>query len=209
MHTTRTAFDIALNRFSGWSKDGEAGAWSEAEGKVENWERRTDGLEVVRSGKRLRRQGGPAGQRKRARREDSDDDELVVERPEEEEEEEEDEDDREGDDEEWTLSWNRRTPLPKDRIAPIRDTLEYFHAGLVVVSTLSTSNDDCGKENSLLRLVDSGEPTTRRWLIFDHAEGLSDLAAAGNAGGAPKETGMGMTLSSSVHRIGELVSRCF
>lgn len=201
VHTTRTAFDLALNTLSAWSKEGHPGVWNEAEGKVENWERRTEGLEAVRERKRFRGKGGVAGKRKKLRREEeSDDDELVVEQPEEEE-----DDDDDEEEERWTLSWNRHTPLSKERIAPIRDTLEYLHEGLVVISTLGTSNDAGGEV--LLGPFDSGEPRPeRRWLIFDHAEGLSDLAAPGNAGGAPKETGMGMTFLSSVHRIAELVS---
>lgn len=204
VHSTRAAFDRALNTFAGWLAEDQLGTgWSEADRVVPNWDGRVEGCSVVRRGNRgaVAVAGGKAdgGRRPQKRQKKSpskpsevDDDQVVI--PDS------DQDDtthsptKAQDGSGWAISWDRKTgAVDKDPVGPIRDTLDYFYLSL-------------GKINNLGRDAKSTAEGTRRWLIFDHAEMLHDLPAAGNAGGAPKETGLGMTFASGMYRVGQLVS---
>jgi len=211
VHSTRAAFDRALNGLSGWLTPAGLGeGWSETDRVVPNWDGRVHGCSVVRRAKR----GGPVGKApesgsgrpaKRQKREspskspakatetEVDYDLVVIPSSSQ------DEaaaaagaDERDG----WALRWDRSAgAADKDPVGPIRDTLDYFYISLDKICKLGVD------ENSSRE-----EAAARRWLIFDHAEMLHDLPAAGNAGGAPKETGLGMTFASAIYRVGQLVS---
>lgn len=190
LSTTRAAFDRALNSFSGWSTGGNPAAWNETEEAVMNWDGRTEGVSV----KRVRTSGAAGRPNKRARREDD-----VDEVP---------ETDAESDEEpeyEWALSWRRDLPAPKDLVGPIRDTLDHFHLGLATIFQLGEKAKDHVRAPPAFHL----DPARRRWLIVNHAELLNEVATAGNVGGAPRETGLGMTFASTIYRLGQLVSSSF
>lgn len=203
VHSTRAAFDRALNTFSGWlAHDALGSGWSETDRVVPNWDGRVEGCKVVRVAKRGASGGhkadGGGRPSKRQRRLpakgcEMDDDEVIV-VP---------ESSQEGsprspakDDAEagWALSWDRAPgAADKDPVGPVRDTLDYFYSSLQKINNLGSDSK-------------KAEEPSRRWLIFDYAEMLHDLPAAGNAGGAPKETGLGMTFASGMYRVGQLVS---
>ncbi|KAL8287044.1 hypothetical protein RQP46_004050 [Phenoliferia psychrophenolica] len=193
LSTTRAAFDRALNTFSGWSTDGNPAAWNEAEGLVMNWDGRDEGVSVERVLKRSSRGGGGRPE-KRARI-----DEEVDVVPESEEEEEDEGEGELGD--EWTLNWRRDTLPPKDPVGPIRDTLDQFHLGLATILKFGKDPDGSSTGSALFP-----DPARRRWLVVNHAELLNEVASAGNVGGAPKETGLGMTFASTLYRLGQLSS---
>jgi hypothetical protein len=216
VHSTRQAFDRALNEFSAWAGEG-GGMWDEREGSVMNWDGRTEGLRVVR--RAMKRKSAPVGgaqggkRKKRARKdfEEEGDDELVVEDSLEEEPAEQEHSFQ------WALEWDRTIPPTRESMAPIPDTIESFHTSLSTILSLSppvapfirsrrscADSPDSADEEERDDVRDLPVP---RYIIFDHAEMLSDLAAAGNVGGAPKETGMGMTFANSIRRIGQLVRR--
>lgn len=201
VHSTRAAFDRALNSFSGWIEQGEGTglekAWVEVNKGVRNWDGRTEGVRVVGKadatgpGKRARGQTSARPAKRQRRTVESDDDLVILPSSTQEEEDEEDVPREEG----WAIEWDR-TPLAaeKDPVGPIRDTLDHFYLSLKKIMSLGA--DDTGEEE---------EERARRWLVFAHAERLHDLPSAGNVGGAPKETGLGMTFASAMYRVGQLV----
>ncbi|KAK4705046.1 origin recognition complex subunit 5, partial [Phenoliferia sp. Uapishka_3] len=194
--TTKAAFDRVMNTFSGWSTEENLAPWNEQAGAVLNWDGRTEGCDV-RQKKRARNDVGGGRSNKRVRRE-GEEDSWVSET----EDEQEDKSQNEGGDEDevgaqWSLRWKRDTLPPKDPVGPIRDTLDSFHLGLSTIFHLGTHQEEDFPENS-------SSTAARRFLIVDHAEMLNQVAVAGNAGGAPKETGMGMTFASTIHRLAEL-----
>lgn len=209
VHSTRATFDIILNTLSGWSDESNPPAWSESSGKVANWEGRSDGYEVVqvKSKKRSLPVKKDLKGKKKARRqermdEEEEDDELMIQLPvrEEPEEEEvtEDVDEEEEESTSWSISWDPSSEgATKNPVGPLRDTFDYLHQNLEIILSL-------GEEE--VRRRGQAPPRRRRWIIFEHGEMLAELAPPGNIGGAPRETGMGMTFTSAIHRIGELVS---
>lgn len=202
IHSTRQAFDRILNQLSGWTDGTGEGAWDEHQAKVLNWDGRTEGVTVVKVSTEKRSRSvddvEQEGARKRARLNDAGDHAT-------------DERDIPGDDDEnvekedasaWRLSWDRALP-PRRDFEPLRDTLEHFYYSLSRIFALGRDAD--GDPATGLRTERLDNESATRWIVIDHAEMLSDLATSGTAG-APKETGLGMTLLGSLLRLRELVS---
>ncbi|KAM0754796.1 hypothetical protein T439DRAFT_321842 [Meredithblackwellia eburnea MCA 4105] len=192
--STRSIFDRVLNELSGWSGERQPPAWNEGEANVVNWDGRTKGFEVKKGS--MKRAAGGQGTtskvRKRARTSTS----TPPERAGSDGESEDDDVEREM----WALKWSRTTQPPKDPVGPLHDSLDYFHLGLSKILNLGVQvESQTDKEDDLLAIQ-----RRQRWLLIDHGELLNDVANAGNAGGAPKETGLGMTFASTIHRLGEL-----
>lgn len=227
VHSTRQAFDRALNQLSGWTTaTGLPGAhhdeeipWDDKVGAVINWDGRTEGLGVERRRRRRQRSevdGASAGKRRRSGQDGeragkrarldgdggSPNQDRIEETPAPENDGEEDARDDDDDDEddsaqfEWVLTWDRTIPPVRDVVAPAHDTIDLFHTSLATIASLGSDVDHSDQEQAR---------PAHRFLVFDHAEMLSDLASAGNIGGAPKETGMGMTFASTIARLGQLV----
>ncbi|KAI5481716.1 Origin recognition complex, subunit 5 [Pseudohyphozyma bogoriensis] len=152
--------------------------WSDKEGAVLNWDGRTN-VKVVR-----KKSGAANGRgKKRARRDDDED----VDRAEDEEEEE-----VVVVEPAPTLQWSQTLPA-KPQIAHVQSSPDHFIALLSTVFSLGSPPPE-----------DSSWPSMRRFIVIDNAELLHDLAAPGNVGGAPRETGLGMTLASVIYRLAEL-----
>jgi len=171
-----------------------------------NWEvaRGFEGLRVVR------RKSGEGEGRKRKRqklRHDQDQDQVEI--------------GDENQEDKWELEWDFKVPMKEEtnKLQPIRNTLEAFHHSLSTIFSLSSSSTTSSE-----REQDDFEPgislsnyreksivkKDRRYILIEHAELLGDLAAGSGGGGtagAAKETGMGSTFSSTVHRLAQLVSQ--
>ncbi|GAA5869029.1 hypothetical protein JCM16303_000340 [Sporobolomyces ruberrimus] len=220
VHSTKQFFDHLLNQFVAWRH-----AWGEGDMGVGNWEeaRGFKGLRVVKT-KRTKRantkdQASEERQRKRQRMMDAEDTErlggddeaanLEAERAEEE--------------VKWELQWNLSAPLPPPltKLAPIRNTVEAFHHSLKTIYDLSsaTSRQDPaapsdefdfqpGISLSLHKVPSQATKQQRRYIVIEHGELLGDLAAGSGGGGglsgAAKETGIGMTFTSTIHRLSQL-----
>lgn len=192
VHTTRIAFDSIANTLSGWNEGQE---WDEGSGRVQTWDGIGEGLKVVKSRKRVRKVLKGKGKAKKVRREEDDysEDEGVDAASEEEQSEVEDEETTA-----WSLAWKRKeNTAPRELVGQLRDSFEHLQGHLESIFALGTVDDE-----------DTPAKRQRRWIIFNHGEMLPDLAAPGNLGGAPRETGMGMTFTSSIHRLSALVSEC-
>lgn len=110
----------------------------------------------------------------------------------------------------WSLEWDRdrfrdyaaaSTAVPEAQtLAPFRNSLDAFHDSLQSVFTFADEH-----RASPAPPDQAGLPR-RRFLVLEHGELLSELAGAGKASGAARETGVGVTFASTVHRLGELVS---
>ncbi|GAA5880083.1 hypothetical protein JCM1840_000173 [Sporobolomyces johnsonii] len=210
VHSTKAAFDRVLNRLSGWDTANEGGAkWDDRDGGIRNWDGSMHGLTVVRTARKRRANGRAGGRRKRARidadsqnqgEHGQDADGL------------DDEDDGDSVDEveEWALEWDRdaaNTSLfTKPTLAPIRDTVESFHHSLSTIVSFSAPSS-CPAPDSLdpgIALSRTKPAVSRRFIVIAHGEMLGDLAGnAGGGAGAAKETGMGMTFASTIHRLGQ------
>ncbi|SCV67843.1 BQ2448_5454 [Microbotryum intermedium] len=172
------------------------------------------------------RRGGGGNKHKRARRDPtSDQDEGMISESQEESTQHEDEGEEEAI-EEWAIRWNRSKAPPKSTIAPIHDTLDHFFVSLSTICSLgkdpesqypakkrsrpnaSADEDDSDAEEFAALAAKSGQrgttATPHRFIILDKAEKLSELPSAGTVGGAPKETGLGMTFSNAMRRAGSL-----
>lgn len=213
VYSPRQAFDRVLNQLAGWSGvQGEAAAaWDEARGAVSNWDGRVEGLHLVqpRPSKRKGIAGRDKGKgKKRARTEEEDAASIVQDSEEEQEVEQADEENAEQP--RWHLEWDRSLLPPAGELGPVKDSVEAFHHSLRKILSLGAdpSAEDQGYDDDdlFLRKEASSKKSKHRFIIFDHGEMLSDLAAPGNVGGAPKETGTGMTFEATVRRIGSLVS---
>lgn len=195
VHSTRAAFDRVLNSLSGWIPQDctPFSGWSEADQAVPNWDGRTEGCSVSRlkrASSPAKPSSRPAKRRKRDQVVSDSEDEV----PSSTQEDEHDAADSSAPSAEWVLRWDRSaSSTAKDPVGPIRDTLDYFYSSLKTISTLGTDGTRQARP-------------AHRWLVFDHAEMLHDLPSAGNVGGAPKETGLGMTFASSIYRVGQKVS---
>lgn len=206
VYSVRTAFDQILNQLSGWTTIGTSPVWSEADRKVGNWDRRNTGWQVVKDTRKRKSRVGQSSPRKRMRvdveEELEEEDDLEVQPQHQHHNSMVDtESDSEAADS-WSLEWNRTSATPIDEVPLIKDSLDHFHDSLRGVFSL-------GNDEAVAHLAvptRKFHASARRFIVFLEGERLHDLASAGNAGGAPKETGLGMTLSASIHRLNELVS---
>lgn len=204
VHSVKAAFDRILSQLSGWElADGTA--WEERDGGIKGWDGSMDGIKVVKRRKTKRKAGQALEGRtaKRARREDSED---LYAAPDEDAGEAEDPDD--GDEAEWTLEWDAdaRAAADKPTLAPLRNTVDAFHHSLRTIYSASSSGDSFTTD--LL-----ADPTSvdnlprRRFILVEHGELLSEVAGgSGTGGGVARETGVGLTFASTMHRLAELVS---
>jgi len=129
--------------------------------------------------------------------------------------------------ERWGLEWDlkvkpQEATTTTTKLQPIRNTIESFHHSLSTIYNLSSSSsssspaqDDDPFEQVGIRLSNYQNQSIvdkdRRYILIQHGELLGDLAsgASGGAGGtasAAKETGMGSTFTSTLHRLAQLVS---
>lgn len=126
----------------------------------------------------------------------------------------------------WSISpsshqveWDRTLPPPSlaANQQPLPNTPEHFLHSLQLIASLgsppstasssssSSSSSSVAPRNPFAAREGDGH-RKRRLLVFQNAEFLSELATAGTVGGAPRETGLGMTLEGVLRRAGELVS---
>ncbi|GAA5933881.1 uncharacterized protein JCM15063_000499 [Sporobolomyces koalae] len=205
IHSTKQFFDQVLNQFVAWEQ-----TWSEAEMGVGNWEdaREFAGLKVVES-RNETDEGRMRKRRKMSHRttgSDSEDDLTSG----------------SGDRTNWKLKWDLSTPppAPETTLAPIRNTVEAFHHSLTLIYHLSTSDAEIATDDfdfqpgmALSMHPDPEKARQRRYIVIEHGELLADLAAGSGGGGAlsgaAKETGMGMTFSSTIHRLSQLAELPF
>ncbi|ORY74291.1 origin recognition complex subunit 5 C-terminus-domain-containing protein [Leucosporidium creatinivorum] len=216
LNSPRAAFDTILNHLSGWHTQEEP-LWDPKRGGVSNWDGRVDGLRVDRvnqgsngKGKRKAPTNGTAAGRKRIRRDDS----TII--PDSETEDQEDEEEERvistnaEPSPHWRLTWDRTLPPPTQTgtLLPIRDSIESFHYSLSKILSLGapspSSSTPPSFADSLFAPDEEQQKPKHRFIVFNNGELLPDLAAPGNVGGAPKETGQGMTFESTVRRLGEL-----
>ncbi|BGO90022.1 hypothetical protein NBRC10512_002008 [Rhodotorula toruloides] len=202
VHSVKAAFDRILSQLSGWElADGTA--WEERDGGIKGWDGSMDGIKVVKRRKTKRKAGQALEGRtaKRARREDSED---LYAAPDEDAGEAEDPDD--GDEAEWTLEWDAdaRAAADKPTLAPLRNTVDAIHHSLRTIYSASSSGDSFTTD--LL-----ADPTSvdnlprRRFILVEHGELLSEVAGgSGTGGGVARETGVGLTFASTMHRLAEL-----
>lgn len=198
-YTTRIIFDTILNQLSNWSSSsGEELVWNTLENKVENWDKRQDGLEVVNEGITIKKRKGIFGADRGGKRIQQDAEAMM--------DDDENTDAPVGDLEEvglehstqWSLKWSRTTAPSVQEVSFIKDTLDHFYDGLNSIygleGELRNAGSTCYKDLK-----------ERRWIVFDHGERIHEVASGGSLGGAPKETGLGMTFAASIYRLGELV----
>ncbi|GAA6034864.1 hypothetical protein JCM8097_009338 [Rhodosporidiobolus ruineniae] len=209
VHSVKAAFDRILDRLSGWDAEG-AERWGDRNGGIEAWDGSMEGLKVVRREKKRKAVQGGAG--RRAKRASRDDDDAYGE----EDEEEEVEDaaaDENGEQPEWVLQWDRSaaSSSTKPSLAPLRNTVDAFHHSLTTIfaaSAPSSSPSFSSAASSLDPAADLRRPPpnqpARRFIVLKHGELLSELAGAGTASAAAKETGVGLTFASTMHRLGQL-----
>lgn len=203
-YTTRILFDTILNQLSNWTtSNGENLVWNTLENKVENWDKRQEGLEVVNERISSRKRKGEFDLNVRSNRVRQDVeielDNEVMEEPIDGSEEAEEvgvEDLRK-----WSLEWSRISAPSIQEVSFIKDTLDHFYDGLHAIYKLETDSNAIPTASS----TSNKDGKERRWIVFDHGERINDVASAGALGGAPKETGLGMTFAASIYRLGELV----
>ncbi|GAA5991231.1 hypothetical protein JCM5350_005947, partial [Sporobolomyces pararoseus] len=218
IHSTKQLFDRILNQLVGWQE-----VWNDADMGVANWEesRGFEGLEVVKVKRSKRRNpnGHTSEQRQRKRQRMMDDAEDYRS------DEQQNQDlSQAGEEEsEWKLQWNLAATLPPapNKLAPIRNTLEAFHHSLTSIFDLASSttrpqtdeqtNDfdfQPGISLSLQKQTPKSSKYVRRYIVIEHVELLGDLAGGAGGGGglsgAAKETGIGMTFTSAIHRLAQL-----
>ncbi|GAA5887289.1 hypothetical protein JCM6882_002477 [Rhodosporidiobolus microsporus] len=217
VHSVKAAFDRVLDQLSGWKSAGEE-RWEDRNGGVEAWDGAMDGVRVVKREKKRKATAAADGRRKKRAR-------LVFDQDEDGEFEEEDGAAEEGeengvDEPEWTLEWNRFSSSSrageKPTLAPLRNTVEAFHHSLASILSFSTSSSSTSSAPPAPNPLDPASdlrPTSpssssrpaRRFIVLERGELLSELAGGGGAaGGAARETGVGLTFASTMHRLGEL-----
>lgn len=200
VHSVKAAFDRILSQLSGWEITGGT-EWEERDGGIKGWDGSMEGLKVVKRRKAKRKAGHALEGRsaKRARREDSED--MYPEREEPAEEEED-----EADATEWTLEWDADAAAAADKpaLAPLRNTVDAFrHSLRAIFSSSSAANPS----HLLDDLASFDAQPRRRFILVEHGELLSEVAGGAGAGGvAARETGVGLTFASTMHRLSELVS---
>ncbi|BGP30512.1 hypothetical protein JCM10296v2_002267 [Rhodotorula toruloides] len=202
VHSVKAAFDRILGQLSGWELAGGT-AWEERDGGIKGWDGSMEGIKVVkrRTAKRKAGQALDGRSAKRARREDSED--LYAE-PEEQAEEASDQD--EADETEWTLEWDvdGHAAADKPTLAPLRNTVDAFHHSLRTIYSAS-SPDNPSSTGSLADPASFDNLPRRRFILVEHGELLSEVAGgSGTGGGAARETGVGLTFASTMHRLSEL-----
>ncbi|GAA6062628.1 hypothetical protein JCM10212_000290 [Sporobolomyces blumeae] len=206
VHSTKPILDHILNQFAAWDD-----RWNDADLACANWDRDT----VVSGQHRLdvvwRRVGEPrtdGAEPPSKRRRTSDGRDRLI------------------DPGRWTLEWNASDAAPASttKLGPIRNTLEAFHACLDTIYDLSTSSVDHSQADASMDLFEPGIPLattkpssnaggsagkpSRRFIVIEHGELLGDLAGGSGGGGvsaAAKETGIGMTFTSTLYRLSQLV----
>lgn len=101
----------------------------------------------------------------------------------------------------WTLSWDMSQSEvgeePARSVAPLRNSLDAFHEALRTIFAFADAHTSP---------IDKDRLPRRRFIILEHGELLGELAGAGKASGAARETGVGVTFASTIHRLAELVS---
>ncbi|GAA5834925.1 hypothetical protein JCM9279_007148 [Rhodotorula babjevae] len=206
-HSTKAAFDSILDQLSAWTlhADGHA-KWDDRDKGIPAWHGSLDGLQVVRVSSSRRNGSGerPAKRARTSRRASSDSDgdgERAA-----------------GDDEpRWVLEWDDDAPArPADKpsLAPLRNTVDAFHHSLRAIFSHSASPPTLPSAASSaldpaadLAPRDNHGPTAprRRFVVLEHGELLGELAGgAGGASGAARETGVGVTFASTLHRLAEI-----
>ncbi|GAA5851161.1 hypothetical protein JCM5353_007374, partial [Sporobolomyces roseus] len=215
IHSTKQFFDSILNQFTSWDDT----RWSgENELGVGNWDansRGFQGLKIIKLGNNQSGEMDQEGRRQKKRRKitHGQQDEMRDIVPGEQEQ------------EKWGLEWDfkvkpQETTTTTTKLQPIRNTIESFHHSLSTIYNLSSSSsssspaqDDDPFEQVGIRLSNYQNESIghkdRRYILIEHGELLGDLAsgASGGAGGtasAAKETGMGSTFTSTLHRLAQL-----
>lgn len=204
VHSVKAAFDRILDQLSGFQTSGKK-RWDERTGGITTWDGSMDGVKVVRKERKRRAPAGAAGRRtKRARGEyveDSDEENESVDSA----------DEGGGEDEDgptgWDLEWDRSASSgAKPGLAPLRNTVEAFQHSLATILSGSTPSSLYSSLDPGADLRPSRNSASRRFIILDHGELLSELAGSGAAvGGAAKETGVGLTFASTMYRLSQLV----
>ncbi|POY72452.1 hypothetical protein BMF94_4278 [Rhodotorula taiwanensis] len=99
----------------------------------------------------------------------------------------------------WTLSWDLSQSEvgeePARSVAPLRNSLDAFHEALRTIFAFADAHTSP---------IDKDRLPRRRFIILEHGELLGELAGAGKASGAARETGVGVTFASTIHRLAEL-----
>ncbi|GAA5847190.1 hypothetical protein JCM3766R1_001828 [Sporobolomyces carnicolor] len=223
VHTTKQLFDHTLNQFVDWRHE-----WRDGEMAVQNWHSLIgfDGLRVVESppsSSTAPKVGHDARQRKRQRMMR---DEQDFSRDDDDQQEDREVDDDDENEVRWKLEWNVATAKPpivasSTKLAPVRNTVEAFHQSLTTIFDLSSATAVAAKESdddqgdfepgislSMEKRSASRRRHKRRYIVVEHGELLGDLAvgssAASSSSGAAKETGIGMTFTSTLHRLAQL-----
>ncbi|BGP46493.1 hypothetical protein JCM10450v2_002338 [Rhodotorula kratochvilovae] len=205
IHSTKAAFDHVLAQLSGWDAATGGQAWDDRDAGVQAWDGSMRGLRVVRS--RKRRAGaaheGRSAKRARTAREESagwSADEAGG------------SEDGEGEhgDGEWTLEWDHSAPASvadKPTLAPLRNTVDAFHHSLRAIFALSTPAAPA-VSSALDAAADlapgTHAPPARRFIVIEHGELLGELTGGTGASGAARETGVGVTFASTMHRLAQL-----
>ncbi|GJN87193.1 hypothetical protein Rhopal_000138-T1 [Rhodotorula paludigena] len=201
-HSTKAAFDSVLNQLSGWdSASGPGGApWDERDGGVRAWDGTSlAGLTVVRAKKR--KHGGANGVTRASKRARTDGETHTDAA-----------DDLEGqqrdDEDEWSLEWDRAALSGADKpaLTPLRNTVDAFHHSLRTIFAASAPSsaprDPASALDAAVDLRPAQSQPRRRFIIIERGELLSELA--GSATGAAKETCVGVTFASTMHRLGQI-----
>lgn len=109
----------------------------------------------------------------------------------------------------WSLEWDPEQAEDQSgsstqaTLAPFRNSLDAFHDSLRRIFTFADKHSSSASPDA-----EAGLPQ-RRFIVLEHGELLSELAGAGKASGAAaRETGVGVTFASTIHRLAELVSVC-
>lgn len=212
VHSVKQALDRILAQFSGYDiAAADAQEWDDKAHGVHAWDARPleDLVVVEEMGAARKRRSSESGdtsgrKRKRARRgstaSQSDSEQDGAEAPAE------TDTDPSGSAQgptAWTLAWRSdgetADQKPSAAIAPLRNSLDAFHDALRTIFTFADGHSSDQADSS-------GLPR-RRYILLEHGELLSELAGAGKASGAARETGVGVTFASTIHRLAELVSR--
>lgn len=214
-HSTKAAFDSILDQLSAWTLLGDGPVkWDDRDKGIPAWHGSLDHLQVVRAASHRRNASGerPHKRARTIRRASSGSD---------------DDGERPGGDDEprWVLEWDADAPArPADKpsLAPLRNTVDAFHHSLRAIFAHSTSPPTLPSAASSALdpaadlaprdgTADVG-PTAprRRFVVIEHGELLGELAGgAGGPSGAARETGVGVTFASTLHRLADLVRPLF
>ncbi|GAA5921419.1 hypothetical protein JCM3775_003040 [Rhodotorula graminis] len=208
-YSTKAAFDSILDQLSAWTSAHRNGhpPWDDRDKGIPAWHGSLDRLKVVHADPHRRNSSGerPPKRARTARRASVDSSDDGGER-------------REGDDgPRWVLEWDDDAPVrPVDKpaLAPLRNTVDAFHHSLRAIFALSPSppvlpsaaSSALDPAADLAPRDDHGPAApARRFIVVEHGELLGELAGGtGGASGAARETGVGVTFASTLHRLADL-----